>query len=96
MRSFRNHLNKKLKDPRFRKGFEKERRLVEIAVQIAQRRAELGLTQTQLAELANLTQQQVSRLEKGLNCHLDTFLRAADVLKLHLAPTEPQQMAHDR
>ena len=35
------------------------------ATRVLQRRTELGITQVQLAKLANITQQAVSRLERG-------------------------------
>ena len=51
MRSFRRHLNEKLKDERFRRLYEEERQLTELALKIHHMRAQLGLSQQEVARI---------------------------------------------
>jgi transcriptional regulator with XRE-family HTH domain len=58
----------------------------QIAGQVAERRRELGLSQTQLAELCNTTQSAIARLESGGRPpRIDTLQRIADALSCELA-----------
>ena len=84
MVTFKGYLKDKLKDPRFKKLYEEERQLVELALRINRAREELGLTQAEAARRANVTQQQISRLEDGVNCNLTTFLKVCQTLELTL------------
>ncbi len=57
-----------------------------IAVQVATRRRELGLSQLDLARLTGTTQSAVARLEAGKRPpRIDTLLRIADALDAELA-----------
>jgi len=58
----------------------------QIAEQVSQRRAELGLSQQQLAELCGTTQSSIARLESGGRPpRIDTLLRIAEALDCELA-----------
>jgi len=57
----------------------------QIAEQVAARRAELGLSQQQLAALVGTTQSAIARLESGGRPpRIDTLLRIADALDCDL------------
>jgi transcriptional regulator with XRE-family HTH domain len=56
-----------------------------IAEQVAERRAELGISQKQLAELCGTTQSAIARLESGGRPpRIDTLLRIAEALDCEL------------
>ena len=82
MRSYRRHLREKLKDERFRRLYEEERQLTELSLKIHQMRAQLGLSQLEVARKAKVTQQQLSKVENGINCNLTTFLKVCHALDL--------------
>lgn len=84
METFGNHLNQKLKSERFRKLYEEDRQLAELALKIHGAREELGLSQQEVAEKARVTQQQLSKVENGVNCNISTFLRICNALELRL------------
>jgi HTH-type transcriptional regulator / antitoxin HipB len=70
MKSFNEHLKEELTDKGFAQAYQEELRLARLAVQIAKRREGQGMTQSQLASKAHLTQQQVSKVEhagSGIN-----------------------------
>ena len=57
----------------------------QIAGQVAQRRAELGLSQQQLAHLVGTTQSAIARLERGGRPpRIDTLLRISEALDCDL------------
>lgn len=82
MRRFRAHLKEKLKDEQFRALFNEERELLRIGLEIAEARERSGITQSELAAQAKVTQQQVSKIEHGTNCNLLTLLKICRILKL--------------
>jgi HTH-type transcriptional regulator/antitoxin HipB len=51
--------------PEYRAAYEEARRSYELGKAVRERRLTLGLTQTELAERARMTQSAVSRLEAG-------------------------------
>ena len=61
--SFRKHLQKKLKDPRFAKGYTQELEKARLAIEITELRSRLGLTQAQLAKRIRSSQPTIARLE---------------------------------
>lgn len=63
-------LKEELKDSEFAGGYKEEKMLAELAVKIAKERERKGISQTELASRARLTQQQVSRLESGANSNV--------------------------
>jgi len=63
--SFNEDLNKRLKDPKFKKVWEELEPEYQIAKSVIEARLQKGLTQTQLAEKAGTTQPVISRIERG-------------------------------
>jgi DNA-binding XRE family transcriptional regulator len=82
MYSFNKYLNEQLKDPQFRQAFEEEKRLLELGLKIAEARENQGLSQKELAQKCNVTQQQLSKIENGVNCNLLTFMKVSSTLGL--------------
>ncbi len=90
MRSFRRHLEEKLKDKRFRTLYDEERQLAEISLKILDIREHLGLSQTEVAKRAKVTQQQLSKIENGVNCNMATFLKVCNALGLRIDIETPK------
>lgn len=67
-------------DPDFDSRVKAEKLRVDLAVAIARKREEDGLSQSVIARLAHLTQQQVSKIESGENCNIDTYFKAMAAL----------------
>jgi predicted transcriptional regulator len=84
MKSFRKHLNTKLKDKEFKQLYDEEREMLEISIQLLNARKNMGLSQQELAKKAHITQQQLSRIESGMNCNLLTFLKVCHALRVKL------------
>jgi DNA-binding XRE family transcriptional regulator len=82
MQTFRGHLEEKLKNERFQRLYEEERELAELSLKILEIRQQMGLSQKEVAKRANITQQQLSRVESGINCNMSTFLRICHALDL--------------
>ncbi|GMO51149.1 MAG: hypothetical protein Ta2G_08930 [Termitinemataceae bacterium] len=82
--SFDEHLNNKLKDKEFRKIYDEEKYLLELGLSISEKRQKLGLTQKKLAEMSHVTQQQLSKIEHGLNCNLLTFVKITSTLGMKI------------
>ena len=90
MRSFRNHLKEKLKDERFRRIYKEEKQLAELSLKIYHLREQMGLSQKEVARRATITQQQLSKVENGINCNMTTFLKVCHALDLNIE-LEPLQ-----
>jgi len=84
MKTFRNHLNEKLKDKKFAALYKTEHEMLSLAIKIAQARSNQGLSQVDLARKANVTQQQLSKIENGENCNMLTFLKVSKALNLQV------------
>ena len=84
MTSFRKHLAEKLKNPDFKKLYAQELELARISLKIHEEREKKGLSQAQLARIANITQQQLSKIENRINCNLTTLIKACNALNLKL------------
>lgn len=82
MRTFKAHLQEKLQDQQFKELFDEEHELLRIGLEIAEARTSMGISQTELARRAHVTQQQVSKIENGVNCNVLTLLRVCRVLSL--------------
>ena len=82
MRTFASHIEQKLKDERFRKMFEEEKQMAELAVSLALARDKSGKSQQDIAKEARITQQQLSRLENGARCNFNTLLKVCKALGL--------------
>ncbi len=70
-------------DPGFDSRVQAEKLRVDLAVAIARKREEEGLSQGVIARLAHLTQQQVSKIENGENCNIDTYFKAMAALGMN-------------
>jgi HTH-type transcriptional regulator / antitoxin HipB len=88
MKTFRNHLNSKLKSDTFNKSYSKEKQILELSLKMQEYRSKKGLSQSELAELAEVTQQQISRLEKGGNINISTCLKVCNALNLDISLKE--------
>lgn len=84
MKTLRGHLEGKLQSQRFQKLYAEEAQLARLAVQVQEVRQELGLSQQDVAKRANVTQQQLSRVENGANCNLTTLLKVCRALGLRV------------
>ncbi len=82
MKTFKKHLNEKLKNKKFKELYDEEKELLEISMKIINTRNYSGLTQQELAEKAKITQQQVSKIENGINCNMITFFKACNALNI--------------
>ena len=79
--SSKKHLNEKLKSPEFKEVYELDRVKVALAQKIAEMRDEHNLTQSELAERMNVSQQFISQIESGeSNLTLETLLKRAQSL----------------
>ena len=78
---FKDSLRKE--DPEFDSRITAEKLRVDMSVAIAQKRAEQGYSQKVIANIAHLTQQQVSRIENGDNCNIDTYFKAMAALGMN-------------
>ena len=90
MKTFRKHLNEKLKDERFKRLYDEERQLAELSLKILGARERQGLSQKEVARKANVTQQQLSKVENGINCNLTTFLKVCHALDLKIDLGQPR------
>jgi HTH-type transcriptional regulator / antitoxin HipB len=84
MRTFKKHLREQMKDPEFAKAFNEEKERIDLAVKIASERNKLGISQAELARKAHVTQQQLSKVENGVNCNMQTFIKVCTALGLKL------------
>lgn len=84
LQTFSTHLKELLQNPEFAAGYEEERRRMGLAIRIAELRAKNGLTQVELAERSGITQQQLSKLERGENCTLNTLLKVCASLGMEV------------
>jgi DNA-binding XRE family transcriptional regulator len=98
MRTFKKHLDTKLRDKEFKEMYDEEREMLELSLQILDARKKLGFSQSELARKAHITQQQLSKIESGLNCNLSTFLRVCHALqvRLNLLHSEAVPLSHQR
>ena len=85
-RNFRDHLRQELKDPEFRREFQKQRRYLALSMKILKLREKKGLTQAKLARLMGTSQQAISRIESGdyEGFTLKTLEKIAEATGTHL------------
>ncbi len=57
-------------------------KILDICGQIKEYREKSGMTQVEIAKAAEVTQQQLSKIENGYNCNIATFVRVCSALKL--------------
>jgi HTH-type transcriptional regulator/antitoxin HipB len=84
MKTFKQHLNTKLEDKQFKQAYDEEHEMLEISFKLLDARKNLGLSQAELAQRAKITQQQLSKIESGMNCTLSTFLKVCHALQVRL------------
>ena len=84
LKTFESHKKELMQDPEFAAGYEQERRRMGLAIRVAELRAKSGLSQVELAERSGITQQQLSKLERGENCNLNTFLKVCASLGMEV------------
>ena len=87
MMTFQEHLNEGLKNPEFKQLYEEESRLLRLGYEISKAREQKGISQKELAQKSQITQQQLSKIENGVNCNLLTFIRVSSALGLDLTIT---------
>jgi len=80
VKTFNKHLSEKLNDPEFKELYEEEKLLLQLSNRIFEERNKAGLTQSQLAIKAQITQQQLSKIERGLNFNIITFMKVCYAL----------------
>jgi ribosome-binding protein aMBF1 (putative translation factor) len=82
--TFREHLNEEMRNVHFKKMYEEEKHLLELGLLIIEAREQKGLTQRELAQKSRVTQQQLSKIENGVNCNMLTFIKVSSALGLDL------------
>ncbi|MCK5718990.1 MAG: helix-turn-helix transcriptional regulator [Thiomargarita sp.] len=85
MKTFKNHLKVELKNPEFKNKFLKQKQILKLGEKIKNARIKNGYTQAQLSEIAHITQQQLSKVEHGINYNIDTMLKVLNALKIELS-----------
>ena len=85
MKTFKKHLSEEMKNPQFKKAYEEEKYLLYLGLAIAEIREKKGLSQKELAKKSRVTQQQLSKIENGINCNMLTFIRISSALGLDLS-----------
>jgi HTH-type transcriptional regulator / antitoxin HipB len=81
---FRDQLAEMLKDKDFAQGYEKDMHAARLAIEIAQARENLGMSQADLASKAHITQQQLSKVENAKACNVETLFKVCDALEMDL------------
>jgi ribosome-binding protein aMBF1 (putative translation factor) len=81
---FKDHLNEELENTQFKKMYEEEKYMLELGLAITEAREQKGLSQKELAQKSHVTQQQLSKIENGINCNMLTFIRVSSALGLDL------------
>ena len=89
MKTLKSHLQESLKDDSFKEVFEEEKELLAVSLRLQEERKKAGMSQKELARAANLTQQQVSKVENGTNCNIMTYLKASRAIGLRLSFMHP-------
>lgn len=84
MRRYKDHLQDKLQDEEFWQLFKEERELLELSLKVLDTRKQSGLS-----EKAYITQQQISKIENGVNCNMLTFLKVCHALGIKVGLAGP-------
>jgi DNA-binding XRE family transcriptional regulator len=85
MKTFKNHLRESLRDKKFKEVYDEEKELLALSLSLHEARKKAGLSQSGIAEKAHLTQQQVSKIEKGENCNIMTYMKASHAAGFRIA-----------
>ncbi len=92
MDDFTIHLNEQLKDPEFRKEYERTSGRYRVILEIIKLRNRFNLTQKDLAEKIGTTQSYISRVENGnVDIGMDFFYRILDCLGAEMKITIPRK-----
>ena len=78
--NFDDYLNEQLRDPIFKKEFENETTKLESAIALTKARKESGLSQRELANVSDVPQSTIARIESGANTSIDTLSKVANAL----------------
>lgn len=78
--NFDDYLNEQLRDPIFKKEFENETTKLESAIALTKARKESGLSQHELANVSDVPQSTIARIESGANTSIDTLSKIANAL----------------
>lgn len=84
MKTFKKHLETLQKVPKFKERYKEEQKLLRLSLKIHEAREERGLSQIEVAKRAQVTQQQLSKIENGVNCNILTFLKVCNALDLNI------------
>lgn len=84
---FRDFLNEQMKDESFAKEYQEASQALELGIEIALRREELGLTQKELANRTAIKQPMIARIEKGQIPTLPTLQKIAQALNSSITIT---------
>ena len=87
MSRFREHLNEKLKEKSFREAYNFQKQLSDLALRIQKERNKKKISQTDLASMAGITQQQISKIENAINGNIMTYLKVLSALNLEIKVT---------
>jgi len=90
MKTFRKHLKEELQDEEFSKLYKEEKQLAQLSLRLHSAREGLGLSQQDVAKKAEISQQQLSKLENGANCNITTFLKVCDALGVKIELEMPE------
>ena len=90
LETFDEHLEEQMKNKEFAQKFFEEKRRLGLAIKLAEFRQKEGLSQTELAKRSGISQQQLSKLELGENCNINTLLKVCSSLGIELL-LRPQQ-----
>ena len=85
--NFQDYLNEQLKDPKFKTEFDTESAKLESAVALAKIRKQKGLSQRELANISNVPQSTIARIERGDNTSIGTLTKIATALGKKLSVT---------
>ena len=85
MKTLSNHIKSKKENKNFNKYFKEEKQILDLSLKIHNKRENLKLSQEELANKANITQQQLSKIENGINCNLITYLKVCNALSLKIS-----------
>lgn len=77
---FRDFLNEQMNDESFAKEYQEASQALELGIEIAMHREELGLTQKELANRTAIKQPMIARIEKGQIPTLPTLQKIAQAL----------------
>jgi predicted transcriptional regulator len=84
MKTFKKQIKEELKDENFAQLYNEEKELLSLSIKILEERNKLGISQKDLAKKAHVTQQQLSKVENGINCNITTLLKVCGALGLKI------------